>query len=257
MPDVGRSGVRIHYEVDGDGPPLVLHHGLGGSGDDFTEVGNVEELRSVRRLVRIDARGHGRSDKPHERESYSPERMAGEVVAVLDDLGLEQADFFGYSMGGIVAFAVAKYAPERINSYAIGGASPYPPPDDTVRVMWAGLKGGPDAFVGFLQHDGPLPPGLGARARENDFDALRAYFTSPGVAPDPLDDVPPTIKSPCLLIVGDADYGLAGVQKCAEQMPTATLVVLPGVGHVYGYVHSELLLPHIRAFLAEMDAAQS
>jgi pimeloyl-ACP methyl ester carboxylesterase len=256
MPDARGSGIRIHYEVEGDGPPLVLHHGLAGTGYDFVDFGYVEGLSGFRRLVRIDARGHGQSDKPHDAEAYTPQQMAKDVVAVLDDLDVEQADFFGYSMGGLIAFAVAKYAPDRIRSYVIGGVSPYPP-EDTIRTLWSALKGGPDTFAQLANQDGPIPPAWEARMRASDYDALRAYFRSPTVAPDPLDDVPATIKAPCLLIVGEDDWGLAGVNRCAEQMPTATLVVLPGLNHASGFVRSDLMLPHIKAFLNQIDAGVS
>src|SRR5689334_1086407 len=137
MPDVQSAEIRIHYEVEGDGPPLLLHHGLGCSGYDFVDFGYVAGMRG-RRVVWLDARGHGQSDKPHDPEAYAPQRMAQDVVAVLDDLDIEEADFFGYSMGGMIAFAVAKYAPDRIRSYVIGGASPYPS-DDTIRALWTAL----------------------------------------------------------------------------------------------------------------------
>jgi pimeloyl-ACP methyl ester carboxylesterase len=89
--------------------------------------------------------------------------------------------------------------------------------------------------------------------RANDFDALRAFFMSPNVAPDPLDDVPPTVMAPCLLIVGEDDFAYAGMRKVAEQIPNATLVVVGGVGHTYGFTRSDLVLPHITAFLNKVD----
>ena len=52
------------------------------------------------RLVLIDARGHGQSDKPHDPLSYAPEKFASDIVAVLDDLGMKTAAYWGYSLGG-------------------------------------------------------------------------------------------------------------------------------------------------------------
>jgi pimeloyl-ACP methyl ester carboxylesterase len=233
---------------------LVLHQGLGCSGYDFVEFGYVEGLRGVRRTVCIDPRGHGQSDKPHHPAAYTPQAMAEDVVAVLDELDVEHADFFGYSMGALVGFALAKHAPNRITSFVFGGAGPYAPPDDTIRALWAALKNGPDGFVQFAKQDGPIPLTWEARIRANDFEALRAYFRSPGLADDPIDDVPSSIKAPCLLIVGDDDFNCAAVQKCAEQIPTATLVVLPGLGHTTGLLRSDLTLPHIKAFLSQVDS---
>jgi pimeloyl-ACP methyl ester carboxylesterase len=228
---------------------------LGGTGEDFVEVGYVEGLSGLRRLVRIDARGHGQSDKPDDPAVYTPERMVGDVVAVLDDLGVDQADYFGYSMGALMGFAVAKHAPDRIRSFVFGGAGPYPPPAETARMLWSGLKVGPDGLVQFATQDGLVPPGFEARLRANDFAALRAYFTSPGHADDPIDIVPATINVPSLVIVGEDDFNCAAAQKCAQQMPAATLVVLPGLNHLTAFVRSDLMLPHIKAFLNNVDAA--
>ena len=65
------EGVRIHYELEGDGPALVLHHGFSGSLRHWYMNGYVEALRRTYRLILVDARGHGESDKPHDPASYA------------------------------------------------------------------------------------------------------------------------------------------------------------------------------------------
>src|SRR5260370_24548218 len=100
MPRVDNKGISIHYRVEGNGPPLVLVHGISDSSDVFYERGYVAALKAKYRLVLIDARGHGQSDKPHDPQSYSPERVASDIVAVLDDLGMKTVTYWGYSMGG-------------------------------------------------------------------------------------------------------------------------------------------------------------
>jgi pimeloyl-ACP methyl ester carboxylesterase len=131
MPDARGSGIRIHYEVAGDGPPLVLHHGLSGTGEDFVEFGYVEGLTGLRRLVYIDARGHGQSDKPHDPAAYTPQRMVEDIVAVLDDLEVEQADFFGYSMGALIDSPWRSTRPT--GSRALGSVAPGPTPRPKTR----------------------------------------------------------------------------------------------------------------------------
>jgi pimeloyl-ACP methyl ester carboxylesterase len=111
MPYVDSQGVRIHYEVEGVGPPLVLQHGFSDSLQTWYELGYVDGLKADRRLILVDARGHGASEKPHEPEAYKPESNAADVVSVLTDLGISRTDFFGYSMSGWIAFAMAQYAP--------------------------------------------------------------------------------------------------------------------------------------------------
>src|SRR5689334_1501813 len=125
MPFANNQGVRIHYDTVGQGRPLVLHHGTSGSGPDWADLGYVEALKHDHRLILIDARGHGSSDKPHDPAAYDLSLRASDVVSVQDHLGLPKADYFGYSMGGWIGFGLAKHTPDRVNSLIIGGAHPY------------------------------------------------------------------------------------------------------------------------------------
>ena len=127
MPYARNGDVRIHYVVEGSGPPLVLHHGFTGSGRDWETFGFVDGLRDTFQLIMLDARGHGASDKPHAPAAYGFAHGAGDVVAVLNELGLAQAHYYGYSYGGAMGWALGWYAPERFASLAIGGAHPFPP----------------------------------------------------------------------------------------------------------------------------------
>jgi pimeloyl-ACP methyl ester carboxylesterase len=93
MPRVDNKGLSIHYRVEGNGPPLVLGHGITDSSDLWYERGYVAALKPKYRLVLIDARVHGRSDKPHDPLSYAAEKVAFDIVAVLDDLGMKTAAY--------------------------------------------------------------------------------------------------------------------------------------------------------------------
>ena len=99
------GGVRIHYKVEGTGPALVLQHGITQCVEDWFECGYVAELRSRYRLILVDARGHGLSDKPHDGPSYALPSRVADVVTVLDAMDIERAHFWGYSMGGLSASA--------------------------------------------------------------------------------------------------------------------------------------------------------
>ena len=125
MPFANNEGICIHYEVEGEGPPLVLLHGTGWSLEIWRETGYVDALRDDYRLVLMDARGHGASDKPYRSESYGMHSMVSDITAVLDDLNVEKAHYWGYSMGGRIGWWAAKVAPGRFRSLIMGGALPY------------------------------------------------------------------------------------------------------------------------------------
>src|SRR5690242_16635654 len=122
MPYVVSDGLKIHYELAGAGPPLVLLQGYTGSAEGNWRIpGWVDRLRGSHRLVLIDHRGHGRSDKPHDPARYSVSLMAADVVAVLDALGIESAAVMGYSMGSMVTMELLLNYAERFTAAVIGG----------------------------------------------------------------------------------------------------------------------------------------
>ncbi|WP_328536075.1 alpha/beta fold hydrolase [Streptomyces sp. NBC_00344] len=120
MPHAKASdGVRIAYQVRGDGPPLVLlagqandHHWWDGVRDDFA---------GSRSTITIDYRGTGESDKPH--LPYSTGRFADDVIAVLDELAVDRADVYGTSMGGRVAQCLAVRHSRRVRALVLGCTS--------------------------------------------------------------------------------------------------------------------------------------
>lgn len=128
---VASDGTRTYYEVDGTGPALLLLHGFGSGGARWRDTGYVDALRATHRVIFPDMRGHGRSDRPHEASAYSCEAVIGDALAVLDDVGVDQADVWGYSRGGSVAVWLSAVAPARVTRAIIGGYGPgrrVPPP---------------------------------------------------------------------------------------------------------------------------------
>ena len=247
MPYATNGDIRIHYTTEGEGPPLVLHHWSFATLDDWYDWGYVSALKGDYRLILLDARGHGSSDKSHDPEAYALEHRVNDVVAVLDDLGLAKAHFFGYSMGGWVGFGVAAHAPRRFHSVVIGGQHPYEQSLQELRdLLQHGVEGGPEVFISVWEENfGSLAPEQKERMRRVDFEALLA------VAHDrsSLESVLPNMTVPCLLIVGGLDLAYPAAQKCAQQMPDAKFITVPGVDHIEGLRRCDLLLPHVTQFL--------
>lgn len=95
MPYVDSQGVRIHYKTEGEGPPLVLHHGFASSSEAWRQFGYVLALCRDNRCILLDARGHGASDKPHAPDAYALPNRVADVVAVLAALKIPKANFLG------------------------------------------------------------------------------------------------------------------------------------------------------------------
>jgi pimeloyl-ACP methyl ester carboxylesterase len=104
----------------------VLQHGLSDSIESWHEFGYVDGLCDEHTLILIDARSHGESDKPHDPDAYDRTALVGDVVAVLDALGISRTAFYGHSMGGRIGFDVARQAPDRLTALVVSAAHPYP-----------------------------------------------------------------------------------------------------------------------------------
>src|SRR5512138_3562067 len=106
------DGVRIRFIDQGTGEPIVLLHGLGGSVESWSTVGILQDLSRDHRVIAFDARGHGKSDKPHDPRQYG-RQMALDVVRLLDHLGIPRAHVVGYSLGGMLTSQLLTLRPDR------------------------------------------------------------------------------------------------------------------------------------------------
>src|SRR5437667_11652830 len=113
MPYVNNAGVRIRYEVHGQGEPLVLVHGWSCEGRYWCEFGYVPTMSAEFMVNVLDLRGHGGSDKPRSAD-FSDAAFATDVIAVFDDIGIDSAHVCGYSLGGWVVFELVANHRQRI-----------------------------------------------------------------------------------------------------------------------------------------------
>jgi len=242
MAQVVSGGIRIHFEVEGSGTPLVLLHGLADTLDGWRDAGWVGALRNCHRLVL------NGSDRPRRPEAYAAEAFVRDVVAVLDALGIAQAHVAGYSLGGVVAFALAHLAPGRLRSLVVGGA-PYAEDLGAFRAL---LAGGADGLVRLVEGRlGTLPEHVRRRPEGNDLEALRLV-----VAADRRDvstGLAARVRA-WLLFGGEADPRFAGMCRLAGEL-CATLVALPGLDHFQAFLRSAAAVAAVRDFLALVDSA--
>ena len=249
MPYANNNGVKIYYEVEGEGPPLVMLHGFSGSLENWREQGYVESLRKNNTLILIDYRPHGRSDKPHGPEDYLVERFVGDVVAVMDDMSVRNAHYIGYSAGGSIALTLAKMVPRRVKSMILLAASPKRDTHEAVRPFLQAVAADKYAVIARMEQAGPLSKAMRNRILNNDYQALLAAISLP--KPSVEADLP-KMTMPFLIVLGEADemVNFQEVRQSYKALPNATVVTLPDTNHDGIFIHSDLVLPHIKEFLA-------
>jgi len=252
MTTANNQGVGIYYETEGSGPPLVLLHGWSGSLEYWRDFGYTRPLSESYQLILIDVRGHGRSDVPDVEEAYDTDLMAGDVIAVLDALNIEQAHFLGYSMGGWIGFHLGIENPSRFLSMIIGGAHPYP--EDLSPIRQFAQEGGETIVGAWDSVDAPLSDGVRQQLSQHPALPLAAAVRNDR---SDLSKSLHRMQMPTLIYAGDQDFRYQGVKDCVKELPKAKWVSIAGLDHLSAMARSELVLPHLHEFLDEVSAASS
>ena len=248
------NGLEMYYEIHGSGRPLVLLHGnLSTIGTSFGKV--LPKLSSTRRIIAVEQQGHGHTadiDRP-----FSLEQWAQDTTALLRHLGIERADFFGYSIGAGIAIEIAIEHPSMVRKLVAAT------PIFTASGFHPGVLAGMEAlqpehlagspFQEEYARTAPHPqdwPRLIAKVKQ-----LNREFV----------DWPPeaiaAIKAPTLLIAGDSDivrlehvvelFRLlgGGVPGDNVGLPNSQLAVLPGTTHITLVDRADWLISMITGFL--------
>ena len=251
------NGLDMYYEIHGEGgvPLLVIHGAFGNTGLFGGEL--VPALAETRQVIVMDQQAHGRTadiDRP-----LSVAQMADDTAALIDFLGLEQVDVFGYSMGGGIAFQLAVRHPELVRKLVIAsvytsGAGVYPE-------IVAGIGDiSPEAFAG-----SPMETSYFAVApNPDDWPVLIEKIKALGSDAEAY-SLPPEqiqgIEAPVLYIIGDSDivrpehavevFRLlgGGVPGDLTGLPKSQLAILPGTTHIGVMFQTDLLLGMIVPFL--------
>ncbi|MFE5210427.1 alpha/beta fold hydrolase [Streptomyces sp. NPDC056600] len=243
--------LEIHYqlwEAESDLPPIVLHHGFIADSDvEWVAPGVVRLLNETgRRVLALDARGHGRSAKPHDPARYGEARMSEDLQELMDHLGENAYDLVGYSMGAVVSLLTAAQD-RRVRRLVIGGVG-------AAVVELGGVDSrviGGDVLVDALSVDdaGTVKDPAAAAFRafvdaiDGDRLALAAHARAIHQRPIPLAEV----TAPTLLLAGGEDPLAARPEVLADALPEATLRVLRG-DHL-GAVRDPAFVAELSAFL--------
>ena len=229
MPDFDSGGVRLHYHLEGPdaGPPTVLVHGFA-SNFQVNWVGSrwVETLtRAGRRVIGLDLRGHGQSEKPHDPEAYGG-RMVEDVANLLDHLELEEVDYIGYSMGSQIGLRLLVAHPERVRRAVAGGigmnvTTPWRAGEAIARRLRGDLTEESAAAVMFHKFALAVP--------DNDLEALACCIT--GRSTPLSEEQLGSIQTPALVAVGGADPIARDAVRLAEVLPKGEFFEVPDRDH--------------------------
>jgi pimeloyl-ACP methyl ester carboxylesterase len=244
------KGIRIHFEIEGSGQPLILQHGLSNSLEYWRDFGYTKILKKYYKLILIDARGHGKSDVPKDPEVYDTSIMAKDIIAVLDHLNIDKAHYLGYSMGGYIGFDLAERYSERFYTLIIGGAQPYPEDFSDARKLVEAGTSVTSVILDFWDSvSAPLKQETRRQLLEHNPIPIRALFAKD--RPD-MSHILSSMKMPCLVYVGEDDVPkFKKAKECVKHMTNGTFVSFPGLDHFEAQVRSDLVLPHIMKFLAD------
>jgi pimeloyl-ACP methyl ester carboxylesterase len=240
MPVFESSWGGTRYVVDGNGPPLLLIHGVGARLDNWDGAAAV--LARNFKVVRYDLRGHGQSSKVP--GPYSLDLFADDAVALLDHLGVAQAHIAGHSLGGMIAVTLGVRHPQRVERLAVLSAAAGRTDEERRKVMErialiaAGIPG--DHFRNSLARwftdefraaNPDLMEQYAARNKENDPACYAAAYTvlaTGEIGPDL-----PRVAAPTLVVTGEHDLGSNPRMSrfIHEGIAGSTLRILPRLRH--------------------------
>ena len=260
----GLDGMQVYFEDDGgDGIPVVI---LGGFLDPIGQVRNAPIARAMQdvadefRLVFVDHRGHGRSDKPHDASAYAMSLRVGDVVAVLDDRGIDRSHFIGISWGGRLCFGIGEHAPTRIRSLVIIGQQPYAiePNGPLTRVVGEALAASKERGMGALVEAfeaivGRYPEAIRVEYLACDPAAMRAAWRS-AMAEGPVSENLGAWDVRCLICAAEEDVDFHDqARRAAAEIPNAEFITIEGTDHLgMDTASSDPVLPAVLRTLREM-----
>ena len=266
------DGVGLAVEVVGDGPGLLLVHGLGGAKEDFAD--HVPTLARDHTVVIFDHRGHGESDNPTDPAAYSFARLVADTLAVADATGLDHFRLLGHSMGGMVARKIAIHESSRVEALVMMDTSAGPVPGFDPELVDIGvevaLTQGKQALKELLDWATPFESPAYKRSRRRAARLRRVRGAEVGghvgdhVGHDPARARAPgrrspamaaSLRAPLLVLVGAQDEPFViAAHAMADAIPAPQLVVIPDAGHSPQFENPEAWIAALTGFLSALPA---
>jgi len=254
MPRFQHGSVEIAYLDEGEGAPIVLVHGFASTKDvNWVQPGWVATLtRGRRRVIALDNRGHGQSTKLYDPAEYHTTKMAEDVQALMDHLGLGRADVMGYSMGARICAFLAVQAPARVRAAVLGGLGSH-------LIDKVGL---PESIADALEAPSidavTDPQGRTFRAfaeqTKSDLRALAACIR--GSRQTLTREQVAGIRVPVMVAVGTKDIVAGSAPELAKLIPGARALDIPGRDHMLA-VGDKVFKAGVLEFLGQDDMAGS
>jgi pimeloyl-ACP methyl ester carboxylesterase len=259
MPLLSSHEVQLYYEATGAGQPLLFIHGLGSSTRDWEP--QVAEFSRSYRVITVDLRGHGQSDKPA--GPYTIPMFAADVATLIQTLGAAPAHVVGLSLGGGVAFQLAVDYPALLKTLTIVNSGP------SMGVTPEQAQAEIARRVGIVQEMGMRAMGQALAPNlfpSPEHEALRQTFIERWAANEPQPYIEATksllgfdvtgrlgeIQCPVLIVTAEHDYTpVAAKEAYVKLMSNAELVVIPGAHHATPMEQPQSFNAALKAFLAK------
>ncbi len=250
------DGVRLHYQVEGEGPALVLHLGAGCDAGLWRAAGYAGPLAQDFSCVLFDHRGHGQSDHPRAPAANHVDRYADDVAALVECLGCSRVSYFGWSSGVPVGLRAAQQHPGMFDALVLfGPIAPAAPPERLEAAARARLQQLQERGWWYLLDDmlaaekSPVPRWMIDRILATDIEPYIGWTQArPSWNWSPWEALA-LIDVRTLMIVGELEDPDDLMGEAASLMPDATRVRIPGREHINAFLASELVLPAVREFL--------
>jgi len=273
------DGVRLHYVVRGEGPPVVLVHGNTVTLADYQASGLIDRLARAHRVIAFDRPGFGHSTRPRDR-LWTPSAQAALLRHAMTLLGVEQATVIGHSMGTLVALALALDHPGKVSDLVLVGGYYYPTfrmdavltapvalpvlgdvmrytvtalsgramLNRLVQAMFAPGKVPPDFFPALSREKMLRPMQMRANAEDAAFMMPAARSISRRYS---------ELKVPVTIVAGSDDKVVdlkAHSERLHRQLPQSQLVVAPRTGHMAHYIAQDAIVSAVGRSLPAVNA---